>query len=264
MEKIGILVQARMGSSRLPGKVLKQVAGVPVLVKQLERISKNSLGIKPVVITTQLGEDDIINQTVEKFGYMCIRGSTEDLLDRHYLAAETLGLQAVCKIPSDCPFADPLVIDSVIEAFLTREKGISYVSNYHPPTFPDGLDVEIADINALEQAWRGASMKHEREHTFPYIWDNPELFGITNVLNPFGCMFMSHRWTLDYEEDLTFIRRIYEEFDGLIFTMKDILDLLLEKPELARINGRLCGLNWYRSSQDKLKTISSEYFRNDE
>jgi spore coat polysaccharide biosynthesis protein SpsF len=264
MEKIGILVQARMGSTRLPGKVLRRLSGIPILIKQLHRIALNRYGIEPIVITTTLSEDDILYDVVRRYGFRCERGDALDLLDRHYQVSRCLQLDALCKIPSDCPFADPDIIDLVIKAFITRKNSTSYVSNYHPPSFPDGLDVEICEYDALKTAWKYAVQKHEREHTFPFVWDNPHLFGIENVENPLGDMFMTHRWTLDYPEDWDFVQAVYRELGTADFTMPDILRLLDQRPDIARINANLCGVNWYRNSFSKLKTVSSQHYVHEE
>jgi glutamate-1-semialdehyde 2,1-aminomutase/spore coat polysaccharide biosynthesis protein SpsF len=138
------------------------------------------------------------------------------------------------------------------------------VSNYHPPTFPDGLDVEGCPISILEIAWREARQSYEREHTFPFIWDNPERFKIGNITNPYGNMFLTHRWTLDYREDYLFIKRVIEELGFCRnFSILDILTLLKRKPEISSINDKFAGVNWYKNASGKLKTVPRYLYKRD-
>ena len=259
---IVVCVQARTGSSRLPGKVLKEVLDKPILVHQIDRIKRAKLPDNVVVITTTLSTDDAIDTLCKKYSVPCFRGSELDLLDRHYQAAKIFGADFVVKIGSDCPLTDPAVIDEVLGLWTDDPHTYDYVSNYHPPTFPDGLDVEGCTFGVMEVAWREAKKPHEREHTFPFIWDQPNRFRIGNVENPRGNMFMTHRWTLDYPEDWEFISRVYEELQGKPhFGTDDILRLLKDKPEIAKINERYNGVNWYRSSAAELKTVDHTQYR---
>ena len=175
------VVQARSGSSRLPGKVLLTAAGRPLLIHQLERVARARTAGRIVVATTAEPADDIIVHMCGVHGIACFRGSTRDLLDRHYRAATANEAEAVVKIPSDCPLIDPEVIDRVIDFFLGHEGDYDFVSNLHPATWPDGQDVEIMTFAALETAWREADRDFEREHTTPFIWERPERFRIGNV-----------------------------------------------------------------------------------
>lgn len=263
--RIVVFVQARMGSVRLPGKAIKNVLGKELLARMVDRIKRASTVDDAVVITSTNESDVAVAGVCEANGILCFRGSELDLLDRHYLAAIRYEADFVVKIPSDCPLTDPKIIDQVVSLWLENQDQYDYVSNYHPPTFPDGLDVEGCPISILEIAWMNASKPHEREHTFPYIWDNPGRFRIGNVFNPLGNLFMSHRWTLDYDEDFQFISRIYEEFKGKeLFLMDDILDLLARKPEIHEINRVHSGVNWYRKHEGELKTVMKDQYRKDE
>ena len=190
------------------------------------------------------------------------RGSENDLLDRHYQAALKYNADFIAKIPSDCPLADPEIIDSVLGLWIDNPERFDYVSNYHPPTFPDGLDVEGAPFPILEMAWKESQKVFEREHTFPYIWDNTERFRIGNIENRYGNMFMTHRWTLDYEEDYQFIKTVFEELgDNPGFSIKNVLDLLKRKPQIGDINRKYAGINWYRKHEGELKTVTKDQFR---
>jgi spore coat polysaccharide biosynthesis protein SpsF len=253
-----IFIQARMGSTRMPEKVLSVIYNEPLLVRTVSRIRKCKLAKNVVVITSKDTKDDKIEQTCKKFHIPVFRGSENDLLDRHYKAASFFGSDYVFKIPSDCPFAD---VDIITEVLKMSEK-FDYVSNYHPPTFPDGLDVEGARFKILEEAWKFAEKPYEREHTFPYIWDNPKRYNIGNFTNSRGNMFMTHRWTLDYPEDLKFIKAIYREFKDVdYFSFTEILNLLKKKPELTKLNSIYNGVNWYRNEKENLKTIDSSLYQ---
>lgn len=260
--RIVVFVQARMGSTRLPGKVLKEVLGRPILLHQIDRIKRANLPSDVVVITTTQHTDDAIAEVCEAHSIPYFRGSETDLLDRHYQAAKKFGADFVAKIGSDCPLTDPTIIDEVLGLWKHHPDTYDYVSNYHPPTFPDGLDVEGSPLSILEIAWREAKKPHEREHTFPFIWDQPERFRIGNIKNPRGDMFMTHRFTLDYPEDWEFISRVYEELsDKPEFGMDDVLDLLKRKPEITKTNEQYNGVNWYQTVEGKLKTVKKDRFR---
>lgn len=263
--KVLVCIQARMGSTRLPGKVLKKVLGKPIILHQLERIKQAKTVDKVAVITSINQQDDPIASLCEENKIRYYRGSEFDLLDRHYQAAKKFQANFVVKIPSDCPLADPEIIDEVIGLWKKNPSKYDYVSNYHPPTFPDGLDVEGCAFAVLETAWKEAKKKHEREHTFPFIWDNPARFRIGNVLNKHGNLFMSHRWTLDYQEDFDFLKRIFEEFKNQpYFSMGDVLKLLKDKPNLMKINQKHAGVNWYRHHEGELKTVKRSIYKKDQ
>ena len=178
-----VFVQARMGSTRLPGKVMKKILGREIVLWQIDRIKKARTVGGVVVITSVKKEDDAIAELCIKNHIDFYRGDPLDLLDRHYQASKKFKADFVVKIPSDCPLTDPKIIDAVIGLWKNNPSKYDYVSNYHPPTFPDGMDVEGCTFKVLELAWKEAKKPHEREHTFPYIWDNPDRFRIGNLLN---------------------------------------------------------------------------------
>lgn len=261
------LVQARTGSTRLPGKVLMPILDEPVLLRQLERIARSRSAGTLAVITTTEASDDPVVELCRKAGYPIFRGHPTDLLDRHYQAAVHFGFgsgDAVVKIPSDCPLIDPQVIDRVIGEYQQNIGWVDFTSNLHPATYPDGHDVEAMSFEALEQAWREARRPLEREHTTPYLWENPQRFRLRNVTWETGLDYsMSHRWTLDYAEDFEFVRRVYEELypKNPAFSISDVLALLDRKPEIRSINARYAGVNWYRNHLDELKTVTSNQTR---
>lgn len=254
-----IIVQARTGSTRLPNKVLKSILGVPVLIRQLDRISQAKLFDEIVVATTRKKEDDIIINLCNDFGYNTFRGSTDNLLDRHYKAAKDYEADVVVKIPSDCPLIDPAIIDKTLYYYFENYEKYDYVSNLHPQSYPDGNDVEVIPFDVLHYAWRFAEKNYELEHTTPFIWDKPDKFKIGNVEWKDGLNYsMTHRFTLDYEKDLIFIREIYNYlYPGKNnFDLSDILMLLEKKPELLKINEEYNGINWYRNHMKELCTIN--------
>lgn len=256
-----IFVQARMSSTRLPGKILKWVQGKAILFHQLERIKLTKWPCQIVVITSDQPEDDSLTEICEIEGYSVFRGSLTDLLDRHYQAAKHFNAKHIVKIPSDCPLIDPAVIDRVLSFYINNQSRFDFVSNLHPQSYPDGNDVEVMSFNALQRAWQETTKPFEREHTTPYFWENPDRFRIGNVLWETGLNYaMSHRFTLDYSEDLTFIETVYNRLYPLNphFNLRDILDLLTFEPAILEINRSLAGVNWYRNHLLELKTITPD------
>jgi spore coat polysaccharide biosynthesis protein SpsF len=256
-----VVVQARTGSGRLPGKVLLPLAGAPVLLRQIERILAARTPFDLVVATTTRPEDDRIADLARRFGVRVFRGDETDLLDRHYRAAEAAGAEVVVKIPSDCPLIDPDAIDRVLQRFLTGPDRPDYASNLHPASWPDGNDVEAMSMEALATAWREAGRDFEREHTTPFLWERPERFRIANVQRvPGEDLSMSLRFTLDYPDDYVFVTAIYEarwRRERPVFPLEAILRLLQERPALRELNARYAGVNWYRHHLGELRTVSA-------
>lgn len=262
--KLLIVVQARTGSSRLPGKVLKKAAGKTLLEHLLERLDRVRTPAGLVVATTTEAEDRPIADLCRSLGVAVFRGHPTDLLDRHYLAGLTFGADAVAKIPSDCPLIDPAVVDRVLARFLRGD--CDYAGNLHPASYPDGNDVEVMTLEALGAAWREATLPMEREHTTPFLWERPRRFRLANVAwdtEPPRDYSLSHRWTLDYPEDYAFIRRVYEALypANPAFGLADILDLLEARPDIAAINAHLAGVNWYRHHLHELTTVDARHTR---
>jgi len=223
-----------------------------LLMHMFERVSRSKFCGEIVIATTSNSEDDIIEETCRLKGINVFRGHPTDLLDRHYKASLKFGADTVLKIPSDCPLIDPEIIDEVIEYYFKNTENFDFVSNLLPPSFPDGNDVEIFSFKVLEYLWKTADKDIEREHTTPYLWNNPSKFRIGNVFWKTGLDYSkSHRWTIDYEEDYTFIRQIFEElyYNKPNFGMYDILNLLNEKPYLRNINKMHAGKYWYNNQK---------------
>ena len=250
-----------MGSSRLPGKVVLPLAGKPLILRLYERISLSKYAGKIVVAITDEQTDDELFKLCKQNNIETLRGNSLDLLDRHYQTAKKFQAEVVLKIPSDCPLIDPQIIDKVILYYINNSDKYDFVSNLHPPSFPDGNDVEVMSFKTLENVWINAIKDFEREHTTPYIWENPDKFRIGNVVWETGLNYaMTHRFTIDYKEDYDFIKRVYDElyFENPEFGLNDILNLLERKPEIKKINQMYAGVNWYRNHIDELKTISPE------
>ena len=235
------------------------LAGKSLLLQMFDRVSAANLSGIKIIATTVQAIDDPIFELCKKNKISFFRGHSIDLLDRHYKAALKFNADVVVKIPSDCPLIDPSVIDKVIKYYINNRDKFDFVSNLHPPTYPDGNDVEVMSMKALKEAWIEAKRPLEREHTTPFFWENPERFKIGNVQWDKGLDYsMSHRFTIDYEDDYLFIKKIYDELypKKRFFTLDDILDLLERKPELKKINEKYSGVNWYRNHLNELKTIN--------
>lgn len=228
-------VQARMGSTRLPGKVLLDLAGKPVAQRVLERVARARVD-QVALLTTALPEDDALAAAAHGWGYLVSRGSAEDVLDRFYQAAQLWQPQRIVRITADCPVIDPAVIDRVLEA---QAAGPDYCSSGIGETFPDGQDAEVFTRQALEQAWRAATLPSQREHVTPYIREHPELFRVAAVTS--GQQLGAKRWTLDTPEDYAFLKALYAGLraHGEFFGMQQALDYLAQHPELERINGQI-------------------------
>lgn len=259
--QIVTIIQARTGSTRLPDKILLPLANAPLLYRMYQRVASSKLTGTIVIATTTDSNDDKVAELCKEYNLNCFRGHPTDLLDRHYKAALKFNADAVVKIPSDCPIIDKDIIDQVISFYTGNLSKYDYVSNLHPATYPDGNDVEIMSLNSLKDAWLNASRDLEREHTTPFLWENPDKFRIGNVTWESGLDYsMSHRFTIDYQEDYNFIKKVYDELYRINnnFTLEDILDLLKRNPDIEKINQKYCGVNWYRNHLNELQTIKSE------
>jgi spore coat polysaccharide biosynthesis protein SpsF len=254
------VVQARTGSSRFPGKVLRPVAGATLLERMVERVLAARTLDEVVVATTTDAKDAPILELCARAGLRAVAGHPTDLLDRHLQAAQACGADAVAKIPSDCPLIDPRIIDRVAGLFRADPWRYDYLGNLHPATYPDGNDVEIMPMSVLELAAREARRPHEREHTTPFVWDQPERFRVGNVVWETGLDYsMTHRFTVDYPEDYALVRAVFDELyapGDPPFSLEDILNLLARRPDIFAINRHLAGVNWYRHHLGELRTVS--------
>jgi spore coat polysaccharide biosynthesis protein SpsF len=260
--KLLVVVQARMSSTRLPGKVLLPLAGKPLLARMLDRVAAAQTPLDLCVATTTEAVDDPVAALAHRVGVRCVRGHPTDLLDRHIQAARLTGADAIAKIPSDCPLIDPAVIDRVLDAFLD-DVTYDYASNLHPATWPDGYDVEVMTRAALETAHAEARRPLEREHTTPFLWERPERFRLKNVVWHRDLQ-MTHRLTIDYPEDYALIRAVYDALHregGRPFGLQEIFAYLEANPDVYRLNRKYAGVNWYRHHLGELRTVDASRTR---
>lgn len=233
------VIQARMGSTRLPGKVLRDLCGRSVLAHVIERVRACKAIDQIVVATTTSPTDEAIVEEALSCDADYYRGSEEDVLERYYLAARFAAARIVIRITSDCPLLDPALLGHMIEAFVA-DGALDYMSNTQQRRYPRGLDAEIFTFLALEAAYWQAEKLYEREHVTPFIYQHPELFKIGSYA--VGEDNSSHRWTLDTADDWALIEAIYNELyqDGVPpFTTAEVLQLLQRRPELVALNAHV-------------------------
>lgn len=237
--RVVAIVQARMGSTRLPGKALREIGGETMLAQVARRALRSELIDDVVVATTLNPADDAIIEECSRLGLQYFRGSEGDLLDRYCRAAEAFDADPVVRITSDCPLIDPEVIDKVIRAFLSVCP--DYASNTLVCTYPRGLDLEVFKAAALKKAWEKASKPHERTHVTPYIYQHPESFSLLPVTGTAD--YSRLRWTVDTREDLEFVRAVYDNMASMgrggEFSWSDVISLLESRPDLANINSHI-------------------------
>jgi spore coat polysaccharide biosynthesis protein SpsF len=251
--KIVAIIQARMSSSRLPGKVLRDIVGQPMLVHVVERTRLARAIDQVVVATTSDSSDDSIAALCQERDYPCYRGSLYDVLDRYYQAARAFNADVIVRITSDCPLIDPEVVDKTVLEFLGITKiPYDFAANRLPQpwgrTYPVGLDTEVCTFDALELAWREAKHPYEREHVMPFFYEQPERFRILHVNHEvdYGAL----RWTVDTPEDLELIRQIFMRFPNRQdFSWLEVLALFEREPELAKINAQIKAKDFRQSER---------------
>ena len=230
---IGCIIQARMGSKRLPGKVMKLVDEEnPSLFHTISQLKFCKSLDKIIVATTTLPEDNIIENYLNELGIDVFRGSHDDVLDRYFRCAQHYELSTVVRITADCPLIDPDIVDHGIEIF--KSGNHDYVTNTFPRTFPDGNETEIIAINALEKAWKNSILPSEREHVTPYFKNNSDSFQIENFSHDID---ISHlRWTVDYNEDLELVKILISKIVSRPIHLENILNILNSEPQLLELN----------------------------
>jgi spore coat polysaccharide biosynthesis protein SpsF len=246
-----------MKSSRLPGKVMLPVLGRSMIALNIERLRRARTIRRVVVATSVHPMDDVIARLCQEEGIAVFRGSEEDVLDRIYRCACHFGMTEFAKLTADNPLIDPAIIDRVIGFYLEHRGQFDYVSNNHPPTWPDGQEVEVVTLAVLEVAWREARLSFQREHVTPYVWDQPNRFRIGNVALADDHLYHNERWTLDYPEDYQFIKRVFEELYPAKpdFGMNDVLLLEQARPAIKAINAHYAGITWYQQYAGALQTV---------
>lgn len=233
--KVIAVIQARMSSTRLPGKVLKDIAGQPMLARVVERTRRARTIDETMVAATVEPGDAAIADLCRARAWPCCRGSLEDVLDRYCQAARSCEADAVVRITSDCPLIDPGVIDEVVGAFLDQQPQVDYRSNVVPPrTYPRGLDTEVMIADALERAAREATEPASREHVTRHILMNPRSYRVARTAGESD--YSELRWTVDTEDDLRLVRTIYEHLDRDDFDWHDVIALIERNPDWSDIN----------------------------
>ena len=240
---VGIIVQSRTGSSRLPAKVMMKADDKSLMIDYvINQLKHSKLHDDIVIATTNLQRDDVIFNHVSNQNISCFRGDEKNVLERHYQCAKKYAFSTIVRIPSDKPLIDPTIVDSVIEKFSSNK--FDYVANFGVikknnefvvnSTYPSGTEVEMFSFEALETAWKNAITSEEREHVTPYIYLHPEKFKIhtINLLKDFSDL----RWALDYESDMKLIREIISKIKNRPILMNDIISLLENNPKLREIN----------------------------
>jgi len=268
------IIQGRMSSSRLPGKILADIAGQPMLQRVFIRTSRAATVTETIFATTTDPSDDPVAEYCEFSGIPSLRGSLYDVLDRYYQAATKMKADVIVRITADCPMIDPALIDDCVNAIWGRFEGMpdplegltrplipderifaaDFVCNRLPPpwhrTYPIGLDVEVCTFEALKKAWNEAREPQHREHAMPYFYEGVHLSAVGRQLSlgtsPRGFRvamldhttdFGDYRWTVDTAEDLEFMRQVYSHFDRRDdFSWKEVLDLIHNEPKLMEIN----------------------------
>ena len=239
---VGIIVQTRTGSTRLPGKVMMKADDKLLMVDYvINQLKHSKLHDEIVIATTDLKQDDVIFDYVTNRNIPCFRGDEKNVLERHYQCAKKYAFSTIVRIPSDKPLIDPTIVDSVIEKF--QSNSYDYISNFSVdvndndrfiPSYPSGTEVEIFSFTALETAWKNATSEHDKEHVTPYIYSNLEKFKIFTLKSEKN--LSQFRWALDYENDLKLIRSIISKITKRPILMNDILELFEQEPDLTKIN----------------------------
>jgi len=233
-KKIAAIIQARMTSIRLPGKVLMDIEGKPMLWHVISRLRFSKKLDDIILAIPDKKESDILEKFAREKKIKYFRGSEEDVLSRYYKTAKKFKVDVVVRITADCPLIDPEIVDRIIQKHL--DSGTDYTSNAFKRTFPRGLDVEVFNFKILEKTHQEAKGHYQREHVTPYIYENHKRFQLINVKNKINFYYM--RWVVDEKKDLEFVREIYKKISlkEKIFYMKDIVAILKKYPELMRIN----------------------------
>ncbi len=232
---VGIL-QARMGSTRLPGKVLMEILGRPLLQLQIERLKRSKLMDQLVVATTESPLDNAVENLCSLIEVPCFRGSENDVLDRYYQAARKYDAEYIVRLTGDDPLSDPELVDRMINKMLIE--GCDALSNSFQPTYPEGLDATILSFKALKKAWSGARLQSQREHVTPYIFAENSDFNVYHFRQKRDDSKL--RWTVDYEEDFRLIEQIYNALylKNPSFTTDDVYALLDKDPLLKSLNSK--------------------------
>ena len=252
---IGCIVQARMGSSRLPGKTLLKIDDKnTVLEFGINQLSSSNLLDTIIVATTNLESDNIIENFVKNINVNIFRGKSNDVLDRYFQCAKHFSIDVIVRITGDNPLIDPTIIDNLIQKFTSNS--YDYLSNARVRTFPYGTEVEIFSFKSLEQAWKNAILPSEREHVTPYFYNNSNLFNIHNEKQSNDISNL--RWTVDREDDLFLVKSIVSKIIKRPILLDDILNLFSKEPKLFKINETQIRDEGYKKSLEEDKDFQNK------
>ena len=241
------IIQARMGSSRLPGKVLADINGKTMLERIIERVASAQSIDSVVIATTDAQGDDVLIEYVSRnFEYHIFRGSVDNVLSRFYKCAKFYSADVIVRITADDPLKDAQIIDRAV-SLLNATPTLDYCSNTLDPTYPEGLDVEVIRFSALERAYFESNLDSEKEHVTPYIWKNPQLFNLVNF--KFERNLSHWRWTVDRPEDLEFMRSVFDKFkNNPLVSYQDVIAWLEKNPDIGLINSGVARNEGYKKS----------------
>ncbi|MGE5403412.1 MAG: cytidylyltransferase domain-containing protein [Candidatus Saccharibacteria bacterium] len=237
--KVVLIIQARMTSTRLPGKILREIMGKPLLQYQIERLRKVDLAHEIVIATTANNSDQPVVELCSKLGVKYFRGPEDDVLERFYRAALENQADVVVRLTGDCPVIDPLIVNKVIGLYLDNQDKVDYVSNVLQRTYPRGMDTEVFSFQVLREAFNEAAAPAEREHVTPFIYGQPNRYRLANVA--YTRDESRYRWTVDTPDDFELIKRIIESLYPIKhdFTLEDMLDLFDKNSEWYSINSHV-------------------------
>jgi spore coat polysaccharide biosynthesis protein SpsF (cytidylyltransferase family) len=250
MKSAVIIIQARLGSKRLPRKSIAKIKNKPLIWYVIHR-AKRVNGIKKIILaTTKKKEDKVLVNIAKKSKVESFIGENNDVLDRYYKCALAYNADPIIRVTGDCPLLDPILISKMLRFY--SKHNYDYVSNVLKPTYPDGLDVEIFSFNTLERIWKKAKLKSEREHVTSYIRNNLNEFRIFDYVNDKD--LSSYRWTVDEKRDLEFVRKIYSLMHPKkYFTTNEILKVIMKNPKIQAINAGISRNEGYFKSLKKDK-----------
>lgn len=230
--KIDAIIQARMGSTRLPGKIMMKLNGSSILRCLFDQVGYSKQLDRKILATTINPEDDVIVDFANKNSIQIFRGNSLDVLDRYYHCAKHFSIDHIVRITSDCPLVDPIIIDKTIHFY--KNNNYDYVNNFHKKTFPSGTEVEVFSFNTLEKTWKNATKLSEREHVTPYIYNNPAIFSIGYIEYSKNISYL--HWAVDRIQDLEMVKAIYHKTSKKPILLEDILKIVDKDPSLLEIN----------------------------
>ena len=245
---IAAIIQARMGSRRLPGKILKKVDGISLLKIQCERVKKSRELNKVIVATSDIHQDDIVEAFCLENEIECFRGEENDVLSRYYHCAKNNDVDVIVRLTADCPLVDPEIIDEVVSMYL--EKRVDYAANTVPvesSTFPEGCDVEVFSFEALERAYQNCRDPHDREHVTFYFWKHENGFKTIQLSRKQD--LSGYRFTVDYPDDFEVIAFVLRELErrNIFGSLKEIVDIIEDNQQIKEKNSRFySGIGWER------------------